>query len=123
MEQGDFECWVDVPETKGILQVSNRGRLRRLARKTKRGRSIVVVFASGDVRLVCDYKTSRFGWWVYYDGEKHFFARDDLEALFPEGVRNVDRSADAELKRLRDETFVENAEINGRWRKPKEEGE
>lgn len=117
MEQGDFECWIDVPGTKGILQVSNRGRLRRLAKKTRRGRSIVVMFTSEDVRLVCDYKTSRFGWWVYFDGENHFFARDEVVGLFPEGLLNVDRSKDAELKRLRDETFVEDVKANGRSRK------
>ena len=106
MGQGDFECWVDVPETKGILQVSNRGRLRRLARKTKRGRSIVVVFASEDVRLVCDYKTGLLGWWVYYDGAKHFFARDELMTLFPECCRNPDTSLDESARAKREETYM-----------------
>jgi len=55
--------------------------------------------------LVCDYKSGRLGWWVYLDGEKRFFARDDLVAFFPERFLDVDTSRDEELRRIREETF------------------
>ena len=103
--QGEFECWVDVPGTEARIQVSNRGRLRVLGKKQGRGRHVVRVHVNEERHAVCDYKTGRIGWYVFFDGVKHFFARDELAVLFPEAVRDVDRSHDEELRRMRDETF------------------
>ena len=103
--QGEFECWVDVPRTDARIQVSNRGRLRVLGKKQGRGRHVVRVHVNEERHAVCDYKTGTIGWYVFFDGEKHFFARDELARLFPESVRDVDSSHDDELRRMREETF------------------
>ena len=103
--ESEFECWIDVPGTEARIQVSNRGRLRVLGKKQGRGRHVVRVHVNEERHAVCDYKTGLIGWYVFFDGGKHFFARDDLVGLFPEAVRDVDLSGDGELRRIRDETF------------------
>lgn len=104
-DQTEFECWIDVPGTDGRFEASNRGRLRMIGKKVRHCRKTHVVLEIAVRGLVCDYKTGRLGWWVYFDGEKRFFARDELVALFPERFRDVDTSRDEELRRLREETF------------------
>ena len=106
MDEAKFECWTDVPGTDVRFQVSNLGHLRMLARKTMR-RGAMTVEQKVEVRpLVCDYKSGRLGWWIWYDGASHFLARDELMALFPETIRSPDLSRDEAARARREETIV-----------------
>ena len=106
MDEAKFECWADVPGTDVRFQVSNLGHLRMLARKTMR-RGAMTVEQKVEVRpLVCDYKSGRLGWWIWYDGASHFLARDELMALFPETIRSPDLSRDEAARARREETIV-----------------
>ena len=100
-----FECWVDVPGTDGRFAVSNRGRLKAVGRKRRICRVTVIEVVNELKRLVCDYKTGRFGWWVFFDSGKLFLPRDELIALFPPEYRDIDHSLDAEAAARRDETY------------------
>ena len=117
MDGKDAVFWREVPDTNMVLMASNTGRLMRLVRRKRFGRSMIPVGVFEDVRLVCDYKTARFGWWAYFDGVKHFILRDEIERLFPEGMRSFDKSRDEELRRKREETFVEDLSEKGHGRK------
>lgn len=99
------ECWVDVPETDGRVQVSNRGNLRVMGRKMRIGNKIRMMFLNQMRGVVCDFKTKELGWWIFFDGENHFYRRDDLMELFDEALRDVDRSRDEEAVRLCKEQF------------------
>ena len=106
MEDRKFECWVGVPGTEGRFAVSNLGRFRTMAKKERHNRRTLVVFVNEPKPLVCDYKTGLLGWWVYYDGAKHFFARDELMTLFPECCRSPDTSLDESARAKREETYM-----------------
>jgi len=114
MENENFECWVDVPETDCRFQVSNRGHLRMLGRKQRRRSRTVVEMTVEPKQLVCDYKSGRLGWWIFIDNNKHFIARDAVMRLFPEGFIDLDVSLDAKAKALRDETYVDPAVLRER---------
>ena len=105
MEESRFECWTDVPGTDGRVLVSNRGNLRVMGRKRRFGNKVRMMFLNQRKGIVCDFKTKQFGWWVYYDGENHFFRREDLVSLFPARLRDVDRSRDEEAKALCEREF------------------
>ena len=76
------EAWIDVPETDGRFQISNKGHLRRIAKKKRLHKETMLVFEIAPVKMVADYKTGMFGWYVYFDNDKHFFERDKLMELF-----------------------------------------
>ena len=87
ISNGDYmeqmpEVWLDVPETDGRFQISNKGRLRRIAKKKRLHNETIVIFEIVPVKMVADYKTGAFGWYVYFDNDKHFFERDKLMRLF-----------------------------------------
>ena len=105
MEGDRFECWVDIPGTDGRFQVSNLGHLRMIAKKTRIMGRIAVVLTIEPKPLVCDYKTGRLGWWIFYDGSKLFLPRDELMALFPPEYRQVDSSLDEAATAKRNETY------------------
>ena len=107
MQEDNFECWVDVPETDSRFQVSNRGHLRMLGRKKHRCNRTTVEMAVEPRQLVCDYKSGRLGWWLFFDNNKHFLARDAVMQLFPERFRDVDTSLDGRARTLRDETYLD----------------
>ena len=58
-------------------------------------------------RLIRDYTTGRFGWWVFFDNAKLFLPRDELMALFPPEFRDIDHSLDAAAAARRDETYLD----------------
>lgn len=107
MENEVFECWVEVPGTDGRFAMSNRGRLKAVGRKRRISRVTVIEVVNEPKRLVCDYKTGRLGWWVFFDGGKLFLPRDELMSLFPPEFRNIDHSLDAEAEARRDETRLD----------------
>ena len=76
------EVWIDVPETDGRFQISNKGHLRRVGKKKRRRKKTIVIFEIAPVKMVADYKTGAFGWYVYFDNDKHFFERNKLMELF-----------------------------------------
>ena len=120
MKENEFECWIDVPGTDMRFQVSNRGNLRVIAKRQIRGRRCVRVSVCELRRPVCDYKSGKIGWWLFFDGAKHFFTRDELVGNFPEEFRNVDRSKDEEMRKLRDETF---RDLDAEWAMKREGAE
>lgn len=105
MDNVKFECWIDVPETDGRIQFSNLGRLRVRGKKRRRCGKTEVMFVNELKPVVCDYKTSRLGWWVNFDMGKRFFPRDELAALFPAAVRDIDTSRDNSAMEFREKTF------------------
>ena len=105
MDNEKFECWIDVPETDGRIQFSNLGRLRVRGKKRRRCSKTEVMFVNELKPVVCDYKTSRLGWWVNFDMGKRFFPRDELAGLFPASVLDIDKSPDAAAREFRDKTF------------------
>ncbi len=76
------EVWIDVPETDSRFQISNKGHLRRIAKKKRLRKKTVVISEIAPVKMVADYKTGTFGWYVYFDNVKHFLERDKLMRLF-----------------------------------------
>jgi len=100
-----FECWVFVPGTDGRFAVSNRGRFMRIAKKRRFGRQTLRLAVNEIVPLVSDYMSGELGWYGFYDGENHFFAREDLVRAFPESLLNVDRSGDEAAVAKRKETY------------------
>ena len=76
------EAWIDVPETDGRFQISNKGHLRRIAKKARLGKKTYVVHDVMHLSLVADYSTGTIGWYAVFDNQKHFFERDKLMELF-----------------------------------------
>ena len=76
------EAWIDVPETDGRFQISNKGHLRRIAKKARLGKKTYVVHDVMPLSLVADYSTGTIGWYAVFDNKKHFFERDKLMELF-----------------------------------------
>ena len=107
MEEPKVEVWIDVPETGTRVEVSNRGHLRVVGKKVGRGRHVVLSHVNEARDLVCDYKTERFGWYVFFDGRSHYLDREELLSLFPSSFLDVDRSHDEAARRKRNETFVD----------------
>ena len=101
----EFECWVAIPGTNGRFAVSNLGRCRKVARKHRFCRTTLTLFVNEAVPLVADYKTRELGWYCYFDGESHFYRRDDLMRLFPDGLAAVDPSGDAAAVKRREDTY------------------
>ena len=107
MQNENFECWVEVPGTDGRFMVSHRGRLKAFGKKRRVSRKTFIEVVNEPRRLVCDYKTGRLGWWVFFDNARLFLPRDELMALFPPEFRDIDHSLDAEAEARRDETYLD----------------
>ena len=99
------EVWVDVPETDGRFQISNKGHLRRIAKKKRLRNETLVIFEIAPVKMVADYKTGAFGWYVYFDNDKHFFERDKLMELFGSIPVAVDPEEEREALEVRQQGF------------------
>ena len=99
------EMWIDVPDTGSRGMVSNLGHLKVMGKRKRTIKRSYVAYVNEMRPLVCDFKTSRLGWWVFFDGERHFFAREDLMLLFPKEVQDVDRSRDEEAVEIRERNF------------------
>ena len=100
-----MEVWVDVPETDGRFQISNKGHLRRIAKKKRLHNETMLVFEIAPVKMVADYKTGMFGWYVYFDNDKHFFERDKLMELFGSIPVALDQEEDREALEVRQQGF------------------
>ena len=83
------------------------GRLKAFGKKRRVSRKTFIEVVNEPRRLVCDYKTGRFGWWVFFDNAKLFLPRDELMALFPPEFRDIDHSLDAAAAARRDETYLD----------------
>ena len=99
------ECWFFVPETDNRFAISNFGRLMKVAKKRLVLRRTQVIAVFEILPLVASYKTGVLGWYVYYDNEKHFLARDELVKLIPDEVLKVDHSMDQAAIEKREATF------------------
>ena len=105
MADAPFETWIEVPHTDGRAVMSNRGHLKVLGKKRRIGNHTVVEFVNEPRRVVCDFQTREFGWWLHLDMRRNFFSRDELVGLFPESLRDIDRSGDSEAIRVREEQW------------------
>lgn len=106
------EVWVEVPGTDGRYMVSNKGHLKQVAKRQRRGRQTVTVFTNKIIPIVSDYVSGRLGWYVNYDNEKHFFDCQSLLALFegiPAGINNDEIVA---AIKKRQETFIDKEEYS-----------
>ena len=99
------EAWIDVPETDGRFQISNKGHLRRIAKKKRLHKETMLVFEIAPVKMVADYKTGMFGWYVYFDNDKHFFERDKLMELFGSIPVALDQEEEREALEVRQQGF------------------
>lgn len=101
------EVWIEVPGTAGRYEVSNKGHLKQVAKRQRRGRQTVTVFTNKIIPIVSDYVSGRLGWYVNYDNEKHFFDCQSLLTLFegiPAGINNDEIVA---AIKKRQETFID----------------
>ncbi len=99
------EVWIDVPETDGRFQISNKGHLRRIAKKKRLHNETIVIFEIAPVKMVADYKTGAFGWYVYFDNDKHFLERDKLMELFVSIPVELDTEEEREALEVRQQGF------------------
>lgn len=107
MIKTENECWIFVPGTDSRYAVSNQGRLMKVARKRRYARRMLLEGCMEIVPLVSDYRSEALGWYAWFDNESHFYGRDELMKLFPEELRDVDRSLDQAAVERRAETFKE----------------
>lgn len=102
-----FECWMFVPGTDGRFAVSSRGRFMRIAKKRRLGRRTLRLAVNEIVPLVADYMSGELGWYGFYDGDNHFFGREELMRLIPVSLQDIDRSCDEAAVTRRNETYRE----------------
>lgn len=100
-----IEVWIDVPETGARVQVSNLGHLRVVGKKRRMGSRVCELHVNEAKGLVCDYKSERLGWYVFFDRVNHFFAREELMRMFPESLADIDRSRDDDARALKEKTW------------------
>lgn len=101
------EYWIFVPKTQRRYAVSNKGQLMKVARKRRYARKIILEGCLELVPIVSDYKSGALGWYAWFDGESHFFKRDELMELFPQQLLDIDRSMDEAAIAKREATFNE----------------
>lgn len=109
------EVWISVPDTYGRFEVSNLGHLRQLGRRSRSIDRLKMIFGCVFRQLLCDIETSRFGWYVRYDNERHFLDRDKLLALF-EGIPVVldpDEESAARARRTELIAYAQMAKAEG----------
>ena len=99
------EYWMFVPGTEKRFAVSNLGHLMKVARKRRCARKIILEGCLEVMPLISDYKTNALGWYVWFDGANHFYARDELMKLFGEEVLAVDHSMDQSAIERREASF------------------
>ena len=121
MNPNKIEMWLSIPNTDHRFEVSNFGHVRRMARKTRRGRSTICVLDVKPMTLVADFATGDLGWRLFFDGAAKFFARDTLLALFPSAVINIDRSMDDDTLRIRESALKDYEARYGHPYRPKGE--
>ena len=113
MKPNEVELWLSIPETDHRFEVSNFGHVRQMARNTRRGRSTIRIQAVKPRPLVSDFSSGVLGWSIFFDNANHFFPRDDLMAMFPEAVLDIDCSADADCIAARDAALRDYEERHG----------
>ena len=66
---------------------------------------MLTVFTNQIKEVICDFKTSQMGWYVFLDGEKHFWARKALMELFGDIQTAVITENDQEAIERRNKLF------------------
>ena len=99
------EVWLEVPETAGRYMISNKGHLKQMGKRQRRGKHEVMVFSNKISPIVSGYISGKLGWYVYMDNQKHFFCRDILMSLFKGIPIELDKSEVLDAIKLRQETF------------------
>lgn len=105
------EVWVEVPGTSGRYEISNKGHLKQMGKRQRRGKHEVTVFTNKIFPIVSDYISGKLGWYVYMDNQKHFFRRDVLMALFKGVPIEIDNNEILDAIKRRHETFRDSPEF------------
>jgi hypothetical protein len=99
------EVWLEVPETDGRYMISNKGHLKQVGKRQRRGKHEVMVFSNKIFPIIVDYVSGKPGWYVYIDKRKHFFRRNGLMTLFKGIPIELDESEIPGSIKPRQETF------------------
>ena len=99
------EVWVEVPGTDGRYMSSNKGHLKQMGKRQRRGKHEVMVFTNKILPIVSDYISGKLGWYIYMDNQKHFLRRDVLMTLFKGIPVELDNSEILDAIKRRRETF------------------
>ena len=99
------EVWIDVPATAGRYQISNKGRLRQIAKKVRLGKTTRTLHTDTLIPLLLDYRTGELGWHVYFDGEKHFWPRDEMLKFFYTVPTEINPADEEQAKELYNSTY------------------
>ena len=105
------EVWVEVPGTDGRYMSSNKGHLKQMGKRQRRGKHEVMVFTNKILPIVSDYISGKLGWYVYMDNQKHFLRRDVLMTLFKGIPVELDNSEILDAIKRRRETFRDSPEF------------
>ena len=105
------EVWVEVPGTDGRYMSSNKGHLKQIGKRQRRGKHEVMVFTNKILPIVSDYISGKLGWYVYMDNQKHFLRRDVLMTLFKGIPVELDNSEILDAIKRRRETFRDSPEF------------
>ena len=105
------EVWVEVPGTDGRYMSSNKGHLKQMGKRQRRGKHEVMVFTNKILPIVSDYISGKLGWYVYMDNQKHFLRRDVLMTLFKGILVELDNSEILDAIKRRRETFRDSPEF------------
>ena len=105
------EVWVEVPGTDGRYMSSNKGHLKQMGKRQRRGKHEVMVFTNKILPIVSDYISGKLGWYVYMDNQKYFLRRDVLMTLFKGIPVELDNSEILDAIKRRRETFRDSPEF------------
>ena len=105
------EVWVEVPGTDGRYMSSNKGHLKQMGKRQRRGKHEVMVFTNKILPIVSDYISGKLGWYVYMDNQKHFLRRDVLMTLFKGIPVELDNSEILDAIKRRRENFRDSPEF------------
>lgn len=99
------EVWQEVPETQGRYWISNKGHLKQMGVKQRRGKNSIVIFKNETKPVIADYKTGRLGWYASVDNIKMFIERDIMLTGF-EGIPvEINPLEDAVAQKRREDSY------------------